>query len=84
MGLFSRKIGTIFLKENSDAIEFINKMTEFQKKATDELASEIETQIKLASYGEAGEQNIEFELKNSGLDMYVLHDIYLEVGELAA
>ncbi len=35
-------------------------------------------------YGKIGEDNISFELKNSGMDMYVLHDIYLEYGDLSA
>ena len=46
--------------------------------------SEIEKQIKVAVYGEAGENNIAFELKNSGIDMYILRDIYLEHGEMSA
>lgn len=49
-----------------------------------ELRNEIQKQIKLASYGEAGEKNIAFELKNSGMDMYILHDIYLEYGDMSA
>lgn len=31
-----------------------------------------------------GENNIEFELKNSHFPMYILHDIYLEDGDLSA
>ena len=52
MELFQKKIGPIFLKENSDAATFIEKMNELQNKATTpELKKEIEKQIKLASYG---------------------------------
>ncbi|MBO5451024.1 MAG: NERD domain-containing protein [Lachnospiraceae bacterium] len=54
------------------------------KKTTGDLKKEIELQIKLASYGEMGEKNIAFELKNSGIDMYILHDIYLEFEDLSA
>lgn len=71
MELFQKKIGPIFLKENSDAATFIEKMNELQNKATTpELKKEIEKQIKLASYGSVGERNIAYELKNSGMDMY--------------
>lgn len=84
MGLFQKKIGPVFLKEQSDASEFIAKMTELAKDASPEIKDEIDKQIKIASYGEAGEKNIAFELKNSGMDMFVLHDIYLEHGGLGA
>ena len=85
MGLFSRKIGPVFIKEASDATVFIEKMKELQAKSIDaEVRKKIEKQIKLAQYGEFGEQNIAFELKNSNMDMYILHDIYLEIGGLFA
>lgn len=78
MGLFNKKIGTVFLKEDSDAKVFIDKMSSLLEQADEDVKREIETQIKLASYGMNGEKNIEFELKNSGVDMYVLHDLCLE------
>ena len=84
MGLFQKKIGTIFLKEDSEAKEFIEKLEELYKKATEETKPEIEKQMKIAKYGLQGERSIAFELKNSGIDMYVLHDICLEVGDLSA
>lgn len=84
MGLFSKRIGTVFLKEESDAAVFIEKMQGLLEKADGELAKKIEKQINIAKYGEIGENNIAFELKHSGIDMYVLHDIYLEADGLAA
>lgn len=84
MGLFQKKIGPIFLKENSESEEFIEKLQTLSEKAADELKVEIEKQIKIAKYGLQGENAIAFELKNSGMDMYVLRDIYLEVEELSA
>ena len=44
----------------------------------------IRQDIKCLEYGIAGEKNIAFELKNSHMPMYILHDIYLEDGELSA
>ena len=84
MGLFQKKIGSVFLKENSEVSEFISKMNSLSEEASPTIKEEIDKQIKLASYGEAGEKNIAFELKNSGLDMYILHDIYLEQDDLSA
>jgi len=40
--------------------------------------------IKNLEYGILGEKKIEFELKNSHMPMYVLHDVYLEEGEHTA
>ena len=84
MGLFTKKIGTIFLKETSDTALFIENLQTLQKQAEGELKNNIATQIKLATYGKMGEDNVAFELKNSGIDMYVLRDIYLEIGDLSA
>lgn len=84
MGLFQKKIGPVFLKENSEVSEFIAKMNSLSEEASPKIKEEIDRQIKLAAYGEAGEKNIAYELKNSGLDMYILHDIYLEQDELSA
>lgn len=85
MALFQKKIGPVFLKEESDAARFISKMQELENRVVDpKRKAEIQKQIKLAAYGEYGEKNISFELKNSGMDMYVIHDIYLEYGDLSA
>lgn len=84
MGLFTKKIGTVFLKETSDTDIFLEKMEELKGKAEGQLKQEIEKQIRIASYGKVGEDNIAFELKNSGLDMYVLRDIYLEEADMSA
>lgn len=84
MALFQRKIGPIFLKEDSETTGFIEKMKLLSEKASSALKKEIDKEIKLAQYGELGEKNIAFELKNSGIDMYILHDIYLAYGDLSA
>ena len=44
----------------------------------------LKSQLKLLQEGETGEKNILFELKNSGIDMYILHDIRLEDGDRSA
>lgn len=84
MELFQKKLGPVFLKENSDAELFIEKMTELSKRANGSIKEEIDNQIKLASYGLAGEKNIAFELKNCDIDMYILHDVYFEHEDMSA
>ncbi|MBR6943951.1 MAG: NERD domain-containing protein [Fibrobacter sp.] len=81
---FNKRIGPVFLKENSDSENFIAKMKTLSERASGNLKNEIDEQIKLAEIGLLGEKQIIYELKNSGLDMYILHDIYLEKGDLSA
>lgn len=84
MALFQKRIGPVFLKEESKVAKDIERLTQLSVKATGTLKEEIEKQIKILQYGQYGEECIAFELKNSGLDLYILHDIYIETGELAA
>jgi hypothetical protein len=84
MGIFDKLNSPIFLKEESDTSEYINKLKELQAKASGKTKDSIEREMKLASYGEFGESNIAFELKNSGMPMYALHDIHLEIDGLSA
>lgn len=82
--IFNKHFGPVFLKEKSDAEEFIEKMKALSANASGDLKNDIEEQIAAAEAGLYGERQIVFELKNSGLDMYVLHDIYLEKNGLSA
>ena len=84
MGLFSKPIGQVFYKESTDLKDYILKLEELLPRASGETKSKIEKQIAIARYGELGEKNIEYELKNSGIDMYVLRDLYFEVNDLSA
>ncbi len=84
MGIFTKKIGAVFLKENSDAQLYVEKLKALSENASGTLKQEIEKQIAIAQYGIIGENNIAFELKNSNMDMYILHDIYVECDDLSA
>lgn len=84
MELFKKKIGPIFLKDTSDATNVIEQLETLLPQVTSDMREELEKQIKVTAYGEMGENNVAFELKNSGMDMYILRDIYLEHGELSA
>lgn len=84
MGIFTKKIGPVLLKESSNAEAYIEKLKLLKEKTQGLLKQEIEKQIAYAQYGLSGESNIAFELKNSNMDMYILHDIYLECDDLSA
>lgn len=84
MALFTKKIGPVFLKASNQAEDYITKLKALLVKCPPELQDEIEKQIAITEYGLKGEQNIAFELKNSGTDMYILQDIYLEHEGLSA
>ncbi len=84
MGIFTKKFGPVFLKETSDVDTYISKLQQLLSKVDAENAVLINKQINIANSGRYGESNIAFELKNSGIDMYILHDIYLEYGDLSA
>lgn len=83
MSLFSKPEVKIY-KESSDAKEYLKQLEELYARADGELKEKIQKDIKLARMGIEGEEKILFELKNSGMDMFVLHDIYIECGDLSA
>ncbi len=84
MGFFDVKKEPIFLKENSSAVEQIEKLKDFYEKVNDEGKAIIDNDIKLLEAGIYGENQIIFELKNSHMPMAVLQDIYLEHNGLSA
>lgn len=84
MGLFNRMKEPIFLKENSNAESQLEKLKALEPLLNAEGQDIIRQDIKFLEYGIAGEKNIAFELKNSHMPMYIIHDIYLEDGDLSA
>ncbi len=84
MGLFTKAIGPVFLKSSNQAADYINKLKNLQGRCSGELKEEIEKQIAIAEYGIKGEESVAFELRNSGIDMYILQDICLEYEDLHA
>lgn len=84
MGLFNRMKEPIFLKESSNAGEQLEQLKALEPLLNSEGQAIIRQDIKCLEYGMVGEKNIAFELKNSHMPMYILHDIYLEDGELSA
>jgi len=84
MGLFNRMKEPVFLKESSDAEIQLDKLKALESMLNEEGQNIIKQDIKRLEYGIAGEKNIEFELKNSHMPICILHDIYLEDGDLSA
>lgn len=83
MGLFSTP-ETVIYKESSDAKEYLRRLEELNVRAEGSVKEKIEKEINFVRAGIIGEDTILYELKNSGMDMYVLHDICIECGELSA
>lgn len=84
MGLFNKMKEPVFLKESSDSEAQLEKLKALEPLLNAEGQNIIKRDIKCLEYGIAGEKNIMFELKNSHMPMYILHDIYLEDGDLSA
>jgi len=72
------------LKETSNAFEQLEKLKDLELLLNIEGQEVIRQDIKYLEYGIAGENNIAFELKNSHMPMYIIHDIYLEHEGLTA
>lgn len=84
MGILDRLREPVFLKESSKAIEDVERLKELEPKLNAEGKEKIKKEIKFIEYGIIGEKNIEFELRNSHMPMYIIHDLYLESDELSA
>jgi len=84
MKIFKRMKQPVFLKESSSAERQLKNLRELAPLLNKEGQEIINQDIKNIEYGIIGEKNIIFELKNSHIPMYVLHDVYLEDGDLNA
>lgn len=84
MGLFDKVKEPIFLKEDSSAEVQLLALQELSKTASGPMAEQLELEIKYVEAGIFGENAIKYELRNSHIPMFVLHDLYLEYGDLTA
>ena len=84
MELFSKQKEPVFLKTSSSAEKQLDELKKLKPLLNSEGQAIIEQDIKYIEYGITGEKNIEFELKNSHMPLYVLHDVYLKFEELSA
>ncbi len=84
MGLWDKMREPVFLKESSDAQRQIQMLDGLAPYLTLEGQEILRQDIRFLEYGILGERQIAYELKNSHMPMYILHDIYLEDGNLSA
>ncbi|MCX4303415.1 MAG: NERD domain-containing protein [Clostridia bacterium] len=82
MELFKKFNETIFYKNDSELEKQVTVLQKLNKEYPNN--DIIANKLKLCEIGLKGEKEIEFELKNANIGMYVLHDINLEYEELKA
>lgn len=78
MGIFSKMREPVFLKEDSSAKEQLAALKALLPQASGKVKTQLEQDIRNLQYGIYGEDKIIFELKNSHMPMFVLHDLFLE------
>ena len=77
MRLFS-KSEVVIARESTNAKVYLEELEKLLKEADGEVREKIQREIAITKAGIAGEDNILFELKNSNMDLIILHDIYIE------
>lgn len=82
--IFNKYFGPVLVKEGSDAEDFIVKMKSLSDKSSGKLKEKIDRQIVAADAGLFGERQVAYELKNSGMDMLIAHDVNIEKNGLSA
>lgn len=73
---------TIFLKKGSELEEQIKALKTLLEKYPNNEA--LQNELRLCEIGLQGEKEIEFELSNANIGMYVLHDVNMEYQDLKA
>lgn len=84
MGLFDKLKNPVFIKDDSEAEKQLATLQELKKNATGKILEQIEQEISRVEAGIIGEKQVRFELENSHIPMYVLHDLFLEHDGLTA
>ena len=73
---------TVFLKRGSELEEQIKALKTLLEKYPNNEA--LQNELRLCEVGLQGEKEIEFELSNANIGMYVLHDVNIEYQDLKA
>lgn len=84
MGLFDKIKEPVFLKDDSEAERQLAVLQDLRKTASGELADQLDDEIRQVDAGIFGERTVRYELANSHIPMFVLHDLYLEYEGLTA
>ena len=79
MGLFS-KSEVVILKDSCDSKEYLAKLQKLRATVADSsiAAEKIDKEIAVTEAGIYGEDSVLFELKNSGMDLVVIRDLYIQ------
>ena len=78
MELFNKIKKPIFYKEDSEAIKQLAALKDMKLQLTGDALNKLDLEISRVEAGIAGEKQIHFELENSHIPMYVLHDLFIE------
>lgn len=70
-----RMKGLEFVKEFKSSENLIKKLEELKKHAVENIQNDIDRDIYMIQLGDVGERNVEYELKNSFINMQVLHNV---------
>lgn len=85
MGLFDKIKEPVILKKESSANSQLEQLQQMLSTVTDaKVKAALEQEIKLVNAGIIGENSIMFELENSHMPIFILHDLYLEYNGLSA
>lgn len=84
MGIFDKLREPVVLKTDSDAQKQLEQLNSYLHTADEAIRSKIEQDIRILQYGIKGEDSLMFELKNSHIPMYILHDLFFEKDGLKA
>ena len=79
MGLFT-KPEVVVLKDSCDSKEYLSKLQELRTTVPDRsvAAEKIDKEIAVTEAGIFGEDSVLFELKNSGMNLVVIRDLYIQ------
>lgn len=84
MGIFDKIKNPIFLKEESEAEKQLAALQDLRSSLNGQALEKLEQEISKVEAGIIGEKQVHFELENSHIPMYVLHDLFLEHEGLSA
>lgn len=79
MGLFS-KPEVVILKDSCDSKDYLSKLQELRTTVPDSsvAAEKIDKEIAITEAGIKGEDKVLFELKNSGMNLVVIRDLFIQ------
>ena len=84
MNLFHSNPSPVFLKRDSDLEAQKEALISIRPQYSEEVQAVIDEDLKILEYGIAGEKRIAYELENSHIPMYIIHDLFLEHEGLSA